>query len=42
MGTDPERELTVERLLDEARAKLDRLTPAQASAARAWRRPRLF
>ena len=30
---DPEAELTVEQLLDQARAKLDRLTPAQASAA---------
>jgi rhodanese-related sulfurtransferase len=30
---DPEAELTVEHLLDEARAKLDRLTPAQANAA---------
>ena len=33
MGADPEAELTVEQLLDEARAKLDRLTPAQANAA---------
>jgi rhodanese-related sulfurtransferase len=33
MGTDPEAELTVEQLLDEARAKLDRLTPAQANSA---------
>jgi rhodanese-related sulfurtransferase len=30
---DPDAELTVEQLLDEARAKLDRLTPAQARAA---------
>jgi rhodanese-related sulfurtransferase len=30
---DPEAELTVEQLLDQARAKLDRLTPTQASAA---------
>ena len=30
---DPEAELTVEQLLDQARAKLDRLTPAEASAA---------
>ena len=40
MGADPEAELTVEQLLDEARAKLDRLTPAQANAAhhegRSW------
>ena len=30
---DPEAELTVEQLLDEARDKLDRLTPAKANAA---------
>jgi rhodanese-related sulfurtransferase len=30
---DPEAELTVEQLLDQARAKLERLTPAQANAA---------
>ena len=33
MSADPHAELTVEQLLDQARAKLDRLTPAQASAA---------
>jgi hypothetical protein len=33
MGADPEAELTVEQLLDEARTKLDRLTSAQANAA---------
>jgi rhodanese-related sulfurtransferase len=33
MGTDPQPKLTVEQLLNEARAKLDRLTPAQATAA---------
>lgn len=33
MGLDPNPELTVEQLLEEARAKLDRLTPPQASAA---------
>jgi rhodanese-related sulfurtransferase len=33
VAMDPEAELTVEQLLDQARAKLDRLTPAQANAA---------
>jgi rhodanese-related sulfurtransferase len=33
MPTEPEPELTIEQLLDEARAKLDRLTPTEASAA---------
>jgi rhodanese-related sulfurtransferase len=33
VSTDPEPELTVEQLLEEARSKLERLTPAEARAA---------